>query len=85
MLKVLSLMCLAVLCLTLVGCPPVCKPTMARCQGSIVQVCRPDKKWQKVLDCSKMGGGKTWNCNCDNPTKCGCKGGQLPFSKGKGL
>ena len=58
------------------GCNP-CKPGTARCNGSVVEICRPDKRWARVQDCSKLERTtKPFQCCCrieDSKTKCGCK------------
>jgi len=60
----------------LAACNP-CKPGESRCNGSVVEICRPDKKWSKVQDCSKLKrtGGKEFKCCCrekSDKTKCSC-------------
>jgi hypothetical protein len=71
MLKVM-LACLATLVLT--ACPSTnCKPKMARCQDGVIQLCRPDKKWQQVVDCKKIDKAGPWSCACTDPQTCRCK------------
>ncbi len=58
-----------------VACNP-CKPGAQRCNGSIVEICRPDKRWSKVQDCSKLKRTtKPFTCCCrveNTKTKCAC-------------
>jgi len=55
---VLSLIILTGACSpALQTCPP---PQASRCNGHLVELCSPDKEWQKVMDCSSMG--TTWKC-----------------------
>jgi len=35
------------------ACNP-CKPGSVRCSGMVVEICRPDKRWAKVQDCSRL-------------------------------
>jgi hypothetical protein len=66
---------LAAAAIILVACNP-CKPGTQRCTGSIVEICRPDKKWHKVQDCSKLKRTKKLHkCTCelkDGQNKCYC-------------
>lgn len=59
----------------LVACNP-CKPGTHRCNGTKVQICRPDKKWSTVQDCGALKRTtKKFTCCCklkDNKTKCSC-------------
>jgi len=56
------------------GCGPRCEPTMARCSGSVVEICAPNKRWRPVTDCAKLRRTeKTWKCVVVSPTKCTCK------------
>lgn len=60
----------------LAACNP-CRPGAQRCNGMTVEICRPDKKWTRVQDCSKLKRTKTpFNCCCrleGGKVKCGCK------------
>jgi len=53
------------------SCTKECKPQMARCYGSTVQICRPDGKWARVADCSKVS-TTTWDCKCTDTKTCRC-------------
>lgn len=56
-------------------CNP-CKSGSQRCNGTVVEICRPDGKWFRVQDCAKLMRTKeTFNCCCrteDGKKKCGC-------------
>jgi len=60
----------------LAACNP-CKPGAQRCNGMTVEICRPDKKWSRVQDCSKLKRTKKpFDCCCrneDGKVKCGCR------------
>lgn len=47
----------------LISCNP-CKPGAQRCNGTVVEMCRPDKRWAKVQDCSKLHrtAGRKFDC-----------------------
>ena len=59
----------------LLACNP-CKPGTQRCNGTVVEICRPDKKWHKVSNCSKLHRTKKIHeCKCevkDGKNKCYC-------------
>jgi len=57
----------------LTGCPKECKPKMARCLNNCTQLCRPDGKWQPVVDCSKLDVKVKWTCTCADAQTCRCK------------
>jgi hypothetical protein len=62
----------------LTACPTKqCTPKMARCQNNCVQLCRPDGKWQNVVDCAKAD-KVPWTCNCTGPQTCRCKKPEVP-------
>lgn len=63
---------LVLLGLLLPGCPKQCKPKMARCQGTVVQLCRPDGKWSRVIDCAKVD-KVPWACVQVDPQTCRCR------------
>ena len=56
-----------------------CKPGAQRCNGSVAEICRPDKEWSQVQDCSKLlRTEKEWTCACGEvdetgKPKCACK------------
>ena len=64
------------------ACNP-CEPGAQRCNGTIVEICRPDKKWHKVQNCSKLHRTKmVHRCKCikpDGKIKCYC----CPISSAK--
>lgn len=45
------------------GCSP-CKPGAQRCNGLVVEICRSDKRWRKVMDCRKLHrtAGEQFDC-----------------------
>lgn len=47
----------------LVACNP-CKPGAQRCNGMVAEICRSDKKWRPVQDCTKLHrtGGRKFDC-----------------------
>lgn len=56
------------------GCGPKCKPKTARCNGSAVEICAPNKRWRPVTDCAKLKRTKLkWVCVRQSPTSCRCK------------
>jgi hypothetical protein len=65
--------------LLLPGCPKKCQPKAARCQGTVVQICRPDGKWVKVTDCARVG-AVPWACVQLDPQTCRCR---KPVEKAK--
>lgn len=70
-----SLLAAAAAGLLVAACNP-CKPGTQRCNGTVVEICRPDKKWSVVQDCSKLKRTKsTFTCACktDKGKKCYCK------------
>jgi len=69
MLKFLALC--GVLGLSQVSCTKKCQPKMARCHGTTVEVCRPDGRWARVADCSKVS-TVTWDCKCSDAKTCRC-------------
>ena len=56
----------------LTACPKECTPKTARCLGNTVQICRPDGKWQNVVDCNKVD-KVPWSCGCADTKTCRCK------------
>jgi hypothetical protein len=46
------------------ACLPVCQTKTTRCNGSRVEICDSNGRWQQVMDCSKVVGpkGSTWSC-----------------------
>lgn len=70
---VLVALTLSLFSILLVGCPKQCKPKMARCQGTTTQLCRPDGKWQSVVDCSKVDPKVPWACVQIDPQTCRCR------------
>lgn len=63
----------SLLAITTLNCTPKCKTGTMRCVGTAVNLCRPDGKWQHVLDCNKLQRTeKTFYCYCRNDNKCGC-------------
>ncbi len=73
----LATLAVAAMMLSTSACNP-CKPGESRCTGSVVEICRPDKKWSKVQDCSKLKRtDKKFKCCCradtkSKKTKCAC-------------
>lgn len=59
--------------LLLTACPKQCKPKMARCLNNCTQLCRPDGKWNSVVDCSKLDPKGKWTCACTDAQTCRCK------------
>lgn len=58
----------------LVACNP-CRPGQQRCNGTVVEICRPDGRWAKAQDCSKLHRTeKKFECCCktEKSTKCFC-------------
>jgi hypothetical protein len=55
------------------GCPKPCTPKTARCLGNVTQLCRPDKHWQPVVNCSKIDPQVPWNCVQVDPQTCRCR------------
>lgn len=55
------------------GCPKQCKVKTARCLGEVTQLCRPDGKWESVVDCSKIDPKAPWSCVCPDQQTCRCK------------
>jgi len=57
---------IAILCLTACGSP--CKQVRAtRCNGSVVELCGSNLKWQRVMDCAEVrairpGVSDAWVC-----------------------
>lgn len=68
---------LFVLLLLLVGCGSPCQQIKTtRCNGSLVEACGSNKKWQRVMDCSqvkavKPGAPTDWVCG-ETTTGCTC-------------
>lgn len=72
----MKFLCILFLMGAFIACNP-CKPGVSRCNGSVVEICRPDKQWSKVQDCSKLKRTKKqFDCCCrlsDGKNKCSCK------------
>lgn len=66
-----------VLTLLLAGCGSPCQQVKAtRCNGSVVELCGSNQKWQRVMDCAqvapiKTGAAAKWVCGEKNG-KCTC-------------
>lgn len=58
--------------LLLTACPKECTPKTARCLSNTTQICRPDGKWQNVVDCNKVD-KVPWACGCTDAQTCRCK------------
>jgi len=72
------------LCVVLaVGCGSPClQVKTTRCNGSLVELCGSNKKWQRVMDCAEVkairpGAPTTWTC-AETAKGCICipKGGK---------
>lgn len=65
-------------CLGLFGACNPCKPGVQRCNGNVVEICRPDRKWSKVINCdSVLRTSKKFKCCCvqlpNGKKPCTCK------------
>jgi hypothetical protein len=54
------------------GCPTRCVNGTMRCVSGSVQLCRPDKTWQPVVDCGKVDPKQAWPCVCPEAKRCRC-------------
>lgn len=60
--------CLIVALLLFGGCSSPCQQVKAtRCNGSVVEACGSNQKWQRVMDCAqvkaiKKGAPTEWSC-----------------------
>jgi hypothetical protein len=63
---------LVVLTLAAKGCTPPCQVKTTRCNQEILEICGPNEKWHRVMDCSQItpitkNAVKHWKCyktNC---------------------
>jgi hypothetical protein len=66
-----------VVLLGLTGCGSPCQQVKAtRCNGSLVELCGSNQKWQRVLDCAQVKAFKAeapaqWTCG-EKDGKCTC-------------
>ena len=68
-----ALLLLFVLCAAAqLGCPVKCVQGTMRCVDGSVQLCRPDKTWQPVVDCGKVDPKQVWPCACTEEKRCRC-------------
>lgn len=82
---VLTLLCLTLhglLCLVMACGSPCLQVKTTRCNGSVVELCGSNKKWQRVMDCAQVkairpGVPTTWTC-AETVKGCTCapKGGK---------
>lgn len=70
-----------IVCMLLIGsCTPVCPQIkVTRCVGSVLEMCGSNKRWQRVMDCSKITpisktAPKQWVCT-KTDAGCSCQPG----------
>ena len=60
----------------LVNCIPICKTAQTRCDGSIVQICNANGKWEPVMDCNRVQSRDKpevkWECCQGSGTRSSC-------------
>lgn len=49
------------------GCATACRTGLSRCNGAVLEVCGPNKRWQRGVDCSELmdissGRAAAWHC-----------------------